>query len=466
MTGKGAFFVKKVVFCFYTNDHEVNLGIGFMSAALKKEGIETELVIYRDRAGEEPDTTEGVVSRILAKSPEIVAFSAMTLNWCRIKEVISLLRESFEGPIIVGGYQAILEPEEVLSHRGVDAVCVGEGELPIIKAVVACQRGKRDLPSVEGLITRHQKGMKIDVGTRWLIDNLEDYPYLDYDIFANERKKRLEEMHTGVLSPSGVYSLPIITGRGCPYSCTYCCNSALIERYGGAKNYVRKYSPERAISNIKGIINKYGPQLIEFYDETFNRNKAWAKDFCALYGREIGLPYVIMARIDILDESTVAAMAESGLKVVLFGLESGHEEYRARYLKRRMSNETIIEGARLLRKYDVMILTFNIFGMPFETKEMISKTFELNDAIRPDAAFCTIFQPLPGTELGRLAFEHHMSCPPPEQGWDLMSSSLDTPELPAAYVVKILDEFKMRFANTDIINKYFARVQRLANSKS
>lgn len=455
--------MEKVVFCFYTNDHEVHLGIAFMSAALKKEGVETDLVIYRDRAGEEPDTPEGVVSRILAKSPDIVAFSAMTFNWCRIKEVISLLRGSFGGPIVVGGYQTILEPEEVLSHPGVDAVCVGEGELPMIKAVATYQRGRRDLPSTEGLITRDQKGMKIDVGTRWLIDNLEDYPYVDYDIFADERKKRLNEMHTALLSPSGIYSIPAITGRGCLYSCTYCCNSALLERYGGAKNYVRKYSLHAAISNIKGIVSKYNPQFIEFFDETFNRNKAWVKDFCALYGREIGLPYMILVRIDILDEPTVAALAESGLKVVFFGLESGDEEYRARYLNRRMTNKAITEGARLLKKYDVIILTFNMFGMPFETKEMIVKTFELNEAINPDAAHGYIFQPMPGTELGRLAFEHHMICHPPEKGWDFMSSSLDTPELPASYVANILEEFKMRFANADIIKDFYARVQGLAS---
>lgn len=456
----------RVVFCFYTNDHEVNLGIGFISAALKKQGIETDLVIYRARVGEEADTPESVVSRILSKNPTVVAFSAMTFNWNRIKDVISLLRKSFEGLIVVGGYQAILGPEDVLSHPGVDAVCVGEGELPMIKALAAYKNGKRNLPPIDGLVSQDRAGMKIDVGNRWLIDNLDEYPYIDYDIFAAEGDKGLRRMHIGVLSPGGIFSLPVITGRGCPYRCTYCCNSALIERYGGVKNYLRKYSLESAISNIKGIVRRYDPQLIEFFDETFIRNREWVKGFCSLYGREVGLPYMIMARIDSLDEATVSAMAESGLKLVLFGLESGDEQYRARYLNRKMSDKTIKEGALLLRKYNVMIVTFNMFGMPFETKETIEKTFELNAAIEPDAAYSTIFQPLPGTALARLAFEHNMASRPPENGWDLHSPSLDTPELPASYVVETIERFRKRFTNREVVEKYYGRLQGLVKSGS
>ena len=453
----------KVVFCFYTNDHEVNLGIGFISAALKQRGVATDLVIYRDKPEKQIDTPESVAERILAKNPSMVAFSVMTFHWRRVSAVISLLRRTYKGPIVVGGYQAILSPEDVLRHPGVDGVCVGEGEQPLLEAVMAYPEGNGSAPRIRGMVFRNQDDQEAAVKDRWLVGELSEYPFIDYDIFNFEGEKRLEQMHIGVLSPGGVYSLPVITGRGCPYRCTYCCNSALIDRYG-LKSYLRRYQPETAIANIKGIVKQYSPKMIEFFDETFIRNIQWVKDFCALYKKDVGLPFMIMARIDSLDENLISIMAESGLKLVLFGLESGDEEYRKRHLNRRMSDRTIKEGARLLRKFGIMIVTFNMFGMPFETKETMEKTFELNAAIEPDAAYSTIFQPLPGTELARVAYEHNMASPPPEGLWDLNSPSLDTQELPASYVSKKLDEFRNRFSSQNIVQNYYSRLQGLVKT--
>ncbi|MCK7495041.1 MAG: hypothetical protein MZW92_31130 [Comamonadaceae bacterium] len=65
---------------------------------------------------------------------------------------------------------------------------------------------------------------------RWLVERLDEYPYMDFGIFGD--REALREKHLGVLSPGGIFALPVITGRGCPYRCTYCSNSALIDYYG------------------------------------------------------------------------------------------------------------------------------------------------------------------------------------------------------------------------------------------
>lgn len=454
--------MKKVVFCFYTNDHEVNLGIGFMSAALKRRGIATDLVIYRDVVGKGTDSPQDVASRILAKEPSVVAFSAMTFNWAPISGVITLLRQSYDGLIVVGGYQAILDPEAVLANPGVDGVCVGEGELPLIMTAEGYEVGKKTAVPIPGMVFKTQEDREDALRHPWLVEDLEAYPYIDYDIFAAECEKGLDKMHIGNLWPGGIYSLPVITGRGCPYRCTYCSNHALIQKYGGVKNYLRKYGRDAAISGIKALVAKHDPEMIEFFDETFVRNKAWVRDFCRAYKEEIGLPYMIMARIDSLDEETVSVLAESGLKLILFGLESGDEEYRARFLNRKMSDETIKVGARLLRNYGIMVATFNMFGMPFETKQTMQKTFDLNKALDPDVAYAFIFQPLPGTELARVAEQHHLTVSRSKERWDLQSPSLDTAELPASYVAEFTDRFRAEFSNQQRAERYYGRLRKCA----
>lgn len=448
----------KVVFCFYTNDHEINLGVGFISAALKQRGVDTELVIYRDVPGKQIDTPEAVAARILAKNPTVVAFSVMTFHWRRISAVISLLRRTYEGIVVVGGYEAILSPEEVLEHPGVDGVCIGEGELPFLRTLSAYKKN-HPAPIIEGMVFRDQRDRPAVFQSRWLVEKLEDYPFLDYEIFDSEGAGGLSRMHLGVVAPGGIFSLPVITGRGCPYQCTYCCNSALIERYGGLKSYLRKYGIEAAIANIKAASAKYKPEMIEFFDETFIRNKSWVKEFCLLYREQIGTPFMIMARVDTLDEEIVASLAESGLKLVLFGLESGDEEYRMKYLNRKMRDATIKEGTKLLKKYGIMMATFNMFGMPFETRDTLEKTFALNTEIEPDAAFSFIYQPLPGTELARLSAQNNISAVTDRDRWDLRSPALDTPELPALYVADKVKEFEDKFASGKIVRDFYGRLK-------
>jgi len=439
----------RVVFCFHTHDHEFNFGIGFLSAALSRENIATDLVVYRETQSHSDDP-HSVVAGILQKEPSVVAFSIMTFNWHKIKPVISLLRERFDGPVIAGGYHAILSPEEVLAHPGVDAVCTGEGERPLLELMNHLPLSKGRPPVIEGMVFRGQFLPDESQRHRWLVERLEDYPFMDYDIFAVGGG--LGQKQLGVLSQGGIFSLPVITGRGCPYRCTYCSNSALIGHYGGVKRFVRRYLPETAVQNIEMLAEKYSPEFFEFMDETFALSKAWVKDFCLHYQREVGLPFMVMSRIDLIDEQTVALLVESGLKLFLFGVESGDERYRVDYLNRKMTNETIVRGAKLLKKYGVLIGTFNIFGMPFETKETMQNTVALNDEIEPDAAIPFIYQPLPGTELAKLAYDNNMVRDHPGDRWDFCVASLDTPELPAEYVVDTANRFRETYANRNIQN--------------
>ena len=452
----------KVVFCFHTNAPEYSMGIGFISACLKQAGQDVDLVIYREITGKQVDTPDEIANQIIAKQPTVVAFSVMTFGWRRIQEVIRLVRPKFNGLIVVGGYHAILNPLEVLSYTGVDAVCTGEGELPMMQ-LLECwhDRFEGDYPIIQGMIFKDKSANSAT--SSWLMEDLSAYPYMDYSLFHNEGNTTIAEKNLGFFSPAGLLSLPVITGRGCPYRCTYCSNSALIDHYGGAKRFLRKYDPPTIIAHLKTTVEQYRPQFLEFHDETFTLNNKWIREFCSAYKTEIGLPFSIFSRINRIDDDTLGVLVDSGLSTVFFGLECGDEEYRTRYLKRMMSDETIKRGAALLKKHGVIIVTFNIFGMPFETTNTIRKTYELNGAIDPDVAMAFIYQPLPCTELAKLAFDHNLVLPPPEGVWDFCTPSLDTAELPAKRVATAVDEFRQRFCSPEKVQSVFSRLREIAN---
>ncbi len=81
------------------------------------------------------------------------------------------------------------------------------------------------------------------------------------------------------------------------------------------------------------------------------------------------------------------------------GIEAGDEYIRNEVLKRRHSNEKILEAIRMARQADMTVYVYNMVGLPFETDKEILRTIDLNRRAKPDFMQTAIFQPYPGTEL-------------------------------------------------------------------
>ena len=441
----------KIVFCYHSTDYEYHLGIATLAAALKQVNVDTSLVIFRELVSRTTrDTVGDTVDRILEQGPDIVAFSVMTFNWRKIQQVINQLRKSFSGFIVIGGCHAMLCPEEILSFPGVDAVCTGEGEKPIQDLVrLISQDFQPSLHPIQGMW--YKEDLHSSPVPPWCNERLEDYPYLSYEIFNQERNQPLPEKITSPFSFAGLFVLAAVSSRGCPYKCSYCNNHSFMQLLGGAKRFVRAYPPEKAVAGVKGLVKRYQPEFIDFVDEMFLKDMKWIQDFSQAYASEVGLPFSINVRIDRCTEENVRILAQSGLKVAFFGLECGDESYRSQYLNRHMSNADILKGAEILRRHGVLIMTANMFGLPLETPEIMAKTFELNRQIQPDAIAPFIYQPMPKTKLGQLAYEHGLVQAPPEDHWDYLVPALDSEILPATYVQEQVELFRQEFNSPERI---------------
>ena len=60
----------------------------------------------------------------------------------------------------------------------------------------------------------------------------------------------------------------------------------------------------------------------------------------------------------------------------------------------------VVSAARLLRKWDIKLMIQNMLVLPTSTIEDDLETLECNIRCRPSYAWCSIFTPYPGTELG------------------------------------------------------------------
>lgn len=163
-------------------------------------------------------------------------------------------------------------------------------------------------------------------------------------------------------------------------------------------------------------------QLVAFRDEL--KAEAfyfWADTFMAYTDREmdqfiemyadIKLPFWCQAFPESITERRIKKLMEVGLFRIGSGVEHGNEAFRVNLLKRKVSNEVMINSFRILSHCALPFSVNNILGFPTETRELAMDTIELNRQIEADGVNAYSFSPFHGTPLRKMAEEFHYIDP-------------------------------------------------------
>lgn len=403
-SGAGSHRPLRIVLSFYSPDGiSYSMPLACLSSFVKREfpGIEVHLVdINFTHPNQGDHTVAGYVRRVAELRPDLVGISCMSIHWHPLDPYLRALKTALPRiPVLVGGYQAILATEETINHPAVDFACVGDGEYPLAGLIKRISMGINDV--VPGLWEKKSNGEVIKTQPV-LSEDLAALPFPDYTIF--ERNGNLDGLLLSILGvPQDQFILPVMTGRGCPHKCTYCSNSTLLENYRGQGSYLRKYDPDALVEELCRLRDHYHVSYFEFWDELFLFNMKYVNNFLELYKKHIGLPFSITSRVERMDEKFCKNARDAGCHAVWFGIESGSEAYRHKRLQRMMTNEQILWAAENARKAGIRRVTLNIVGMPFESRQDMMATLEINRAIRPEVFQFFPFMPLRGTELYELA---------------------------------------------------------------
>ncbi len=363
---------------------DISTGIGMLSAVCKHAGHKTELI----------DTTFNLSkSDILKKaknfSPDLIAFTIATNDFEYATEIATLLKKFLNVPIIAGGFHPTIAPEEVISKKCFDAICIGEAEEAFLELIQKTKNQKLPL-KIKNFWIKDSDGKIIKNSLRNLNQNLDSLPYPDRTIFDYE--KYLKWNHG---------TATFISTRGCPFQCSYCINPLLAKKYSGKGNYIRFRSIDHLFGEIKEILKNYKGLIknIEFYDDTFTLDEKRINEFCKRYPSEIGIPFNINARVNSVKPGMFKELKKAGCVRVSIGLEAGDEEIRNNILKRRMSDEEIIQTFLQAKRAGLKVYSFNMVGIPFETTDSIQRTINLNKMCKPDFVGVSIFNAFKGTEI-------------------------------------------------------------------
>jgi anaerobic magnesium-protoporphyrin IX monomethyl ester cyclase len=372
------FICRKIMKILFIYEHEYlePLGIMSLSSFLKKSGHQT---FFFDLKLEKNHLT-----KIEKMRPDIIAYSITTGKHQYYQKINCELKKRFRFYSVFGGPHATFFPE-FICEDGVDAVCIGEGEYPLLE-LADNLKDKKDHSHIRNLWIKNN-GMIYKNELRPLIEDLDILPFADRGLVNKYSKYR------------NLHRRNVITGRGCPYNCSYCFNHAYRDIYKNKGKQIRRRSPDNVIEELKLIKKECKPNKIHFVDDIFVMDQKWCIDLLKRYKKEIDLPFIAYVRVNHITDELASNLKDAGCITIVYAIESGNDHIRNTVLERNMSDNDIEEAVKIFKKYKLRTYSQNMLGVPDETLDMALETVEFNKKCKPDYAWCSIFQPYPRTKL-------------------------------------------------------------------
>ena len=360
----------------YKYEYLEPLGIMSLSSYLKMHGHRCEFI---DLAFEKD--IPRLVNRI---NPDIVAYSITTGCHSFYQKLNLGLKKKCNYLAVFGGPHATFFPD-FINEEGVDVLCRGEGEGAFLDLANALDQ-RQPIDAIANLWVK-SNGTIHKNDLRPLIEDLDALGFVDRDLV--DKYDHYRKLHRRM----------VLTGRGCPYRCTYCFNHSYNNLYKGKGRIVRKRSVDHVIRELKMVMKINRPRRFQFVDDTFIIDADWCVEFCDRYKKEIGLPFIAYTRVNLVTDDIVRRLKSAGCVTILYAVESGNDRIRNDVLKRNISRKQIIEAVKIYKKYGLRTYAQNILGLPDENMASAMETLEINIATKPDYAWSSIFQPYPMTDL-------------------------------------------------------------------
>jgi anaerobic magnesium-protoporphyrin IX monomethyl ester cyclase len=286
--------------------HHFPIGIAYLASVLRKEH---EVVIYNQDVHHYPEehlTRYLDTNRFDAVGVGVVAGYYQYRKLLKISEAIN--RSKQRPHYILGGHGPSAEPEFFLKKTGADAVVVGEGETSVFWAI------KKD-----------------GVFKSPLIKDVDSIPFPAYDIFPMQIYRLYREAHC----TNTDFVMPMISGRGCPFKCTFC--------YRMDEGF-RPRSAESIVEEIKFLQKDYGITYIAFNDELLMSSVKRTAELSEAF-LPLNIKWFCNGRLNYADPELLKLMKRSGCTMINYGVEALDDEVLKK-MNKHLAVEQIGKGVR------------------------------------------------------------------------------------------------------------------------
>ncbi|RKY55375.1 MAG: hypothetical protein DRP89_03475 [Candidatus Neomarinimicrobiota bacterium] len=370
------------------------LGLLYIGKFLMKYGYEIELIDLLDRAkwGEKKNSNssngKGKYSKTIIPKPPLLSWvprryglygatkeqfleslsntevpdailvtSQMTYWYPGIKETVKVIREVYpEKPIILGGIYATFYIDHAKKVISPDYLIAGYGEkktLILLDSLFEIERDYTYIPDFD------------DSGT------------LPWDLYSE------------------LYSVPIMTSRGCPFRCTYCATRLLHPHFF-------QRDPEDVIKEIVEDHDRFGVKNFAFFDDALfaNRDRHIVPILEGVIDTRANVnfhtPNGLFARE--IDKYLAELMKRAGFKTIRLSLESIVLEWQ-KASSGKVSRENFLTAVKNLEaagfnRSDIEV--YLIMGLPGQNCNQVKESLKFVAGTGTVSRLAS-FSPIPGT---------------------------------------------------------------------
>ena len=367
------------------------LGLPYLAAALEAAGFAPRIFdLYPPPSGaDDPTLPDGRLADAVAREAPLLV--GMTIHTPAYEERVCLakcLRARLpEALLVAGGHHPSAEPAHLLRNSDFDVCVIGEGEQTLVdlaqRITQGAVRGRGEwLADVRGVV-HAQEGRVRRTQPRPLVADVDSLPFP-----AHHHLGLAEYAPHPVL---GLKSTGLVTYRGCPKQCVFCCNPL------GRR--VRLRSPARAADEMARVVREHDVRGFNVYDNLFGLDRDHALAVCdEVIQRKLDVRWDCWTAGDLVDAELAARMRAAGCVRAGFGAESGDDEVLERS-RRGFTTTQHRAGIAALRSAGLKVEAFFMVGLPGESAETVRHTIEFAAGCGAEAVCFSLHRPYPGTAV-------------------------------------------------------------------
>jgi radical SAM superfamily enzyme YgiQ (UPF0313 family) len=351
-------------------------GIAYLASMLKKNDIPFEIL----------DMNLGYSKSYILEytniyKPDMICLTTYSHNHKRLYELIDFIKPHYNGKTVIGGPHVSIIEKEALGKSSADFAVMGEGEFTLLELIRnLCE--SEDFGDIKGLIWRKNNEVIVNE-KRDYIQDLDSLPFPAYEDFELEKYICNVDRR-----------LPIITSRGCPYQCSFCCTRLSM----GSR--FRKRSPDNVIDEIEHWYKK-GWLIFDINDDIFSLDRDRAIKICDMIlerGLNIQFNFYAGLRVDTVDEKLLETFRAAGCSFITYGCESGNDRVLG-VIKKGITVKDVVTAVNITRKVGINYKVNFIIGHPTETYGEAMDSIRLAKSLKCDVVGVYSLIPYPGTEV-------------------------------------------------------------------
>lgn len=359
------------------------IGLSYVAGALKKEGIDVDILDANALQMTWEELEEDLKSR---GTIDVIGVTGMTPTIDRTYKTAKIARKYCKHLILGGPHGTIQTDNTFRDCPEIDIIVLNEGEIttPIL---IKKLENNESINNVLGIAYK-KDGKIVRTPQRELIKDLDGLASPARELLPMDKYRYPIGKHKKVDV--------IITSRGCPYGCIFCNKSM----FG---NMWRARSSKNVVDEIENVYRNYNVKSFIFYDDLFVVNKARAMDICqGIIDRKLKIDWKCECRVNLVDKELLAKMKEAGCVLISYGVESGNQK-SLDFLNKGITPEQIRTAFKLTKEVGIEKMAYLIIGIPGETKEDAMKTISLAEEIDADYVQISVLTPMENTPLFDLA---------------------------------------------------------------